>query len=441
MNHRAFIFRGALSLLLLCGNSVADFTAYTAALVKDLGSTNAQARIRARQLLPRHGAEAIEPLLPLLSSEDQGARLSAYNVIADIANVAASPGHEADRVLATTQLMKLVAADATESQKLQGMRLLTIVVPDGFDVSPIAALLKSDNANMREKARESLTLIATNEACDALISAAGNTDAAFAAALLDSVAMLRNPIALDRAAALAEHNDPLVRCAAMRAIAWRGNPEYLQIADSVIARATPETLFFANDAKLRLADAMALHGGNWDAAMQVYKDVLAGATDPEIRGAAMMGLGRHGDATVVDEIVAAAASANGALDSQAAMALTSLRGREGIVAVAEAYPSLSESTRIAILSVWGQDKQEDAIDLVIREVTNTSPAIRFAALQALAAAGSMKGFPALVAVAKDGNAEEKAFALQTVRQMAGRLGGSGDAQAAGLAYVQLYGLS
>lgn len=94
-----------------------------------------------------------------------------------------------------------------------------------------------------------------------------------------------------------------------------------------------------------------------------------------------------------------------------------------------------------MLSIWGQQKQTDALDLMASELKSTSAGVRPAALQALASVGSMKGFAALVDVAKNGNDDERAFALNAVKQMAGNLGNTGDKQAAGLAFVQFYGLT
>ncbi len=427
----------ALSLICLAH---ADFSTLPAALAKDLASPDIKARVRARQLLPREGVDALDYLLPLLGSEDQGVKLNAYNVIADIANGAAAPGHEADRQAAAAKLMTLVAPGQPEMVVLQGLRLLPIVVPNGFDIAPVAAILTGADTKMREKARECLGLIATDNACDALIDAASKAEAPFAIALLDVVAMLRNPRSLDRAAALLAHSDAGVRVAAARAVAWAGDPKYVAALKDVLAEATPETQAAAYDAALRLADAMVRNGGNWDEAMSIYKEVLTAAQQPTVRAAAMMGLGRSGDGTVVDAIVAAGGSANGALDDQAAMALTSLQGREGVLGAVAAYPKLSEASRAAMLSIWGQQKQLDALDLVKGELASAAPALRSAALHALASIGSMKGFAALVDVAKSGNEEERAFALNAVKQMAGNLGNTGD-KPAGLAFVQLYGLT
>lgn len=419
----------------------ADFATLPAALAKDIASADVKARVRARQLMPRHGVAAIDPLLPLLAGQDQGAKLTAYNVLADVANMLAGPGFEQERRIAAEKLMTLVGVEQPEAVKLQGLRLLPIVVPEGFDVSPVAALLSSNDANLREKARESLGLMATNEACDALVSAAASADAPFAVALLDAVAMLRNARALDPTASLLAHTDPRVRNAAARAVAWSGEPRFMAPLETVVKQAPADQQTEAYDALLRLADAMARRGGNWDTAMAVYKSVLSAPAPATIRAAAMMGLGRYGDGSVVDEIVAAAAAAQGALDATAAMALTSLQGGEGVAGALAAYPKLAPSTRLQMLAVWGQQRQEQTLDLLKQELAGTDPVFRGAALHAMAAIGSMKSFPDLVHVAKHGNNEERAFALDAVKRMAGNLGSTGDKQAAGLAYVQVYSLS
>ncbi len=441
MKWYGFIFRAIAVTLVLVNAAFADFTTLPAALAKDLASPDMKARVRARQLLPRHGVAALDHLIPLLASPDQGVKLTAYNVIADIANIVAGPGHEADREVAASKLMTLVAPGQPEMLVLQGLRLLPIVVPQGFDVAPVATLLNGTDAKLREKARESLTLTATDNACDALIDAAAKADAPFATALLDAVATLRNLKSLDRASALLSHSDAGVRVAAARAVAWSGDVKYVAPLNNIVATATPETQTAAYDAVLRLADAIILTGGNWDAGLSIYKQVLTSAPQTTIRGVATMGLGRNGDATVIDEIVAGAAAAKGELDDQAAMALTSLQGLEGVKGAVAAYPNLSERARIAMLSIWGQQKQTDALDLMASELKSTSAGVRPAALQALASVGSMKGFAALVDVAKNGNDDERAFALNAVKQMAGNLGNTGDKQAAGLAFVQFYGLT
>ena len=150
----------------------ADFTTLPAALAKDLASPDMKARVRARQLLPRHGVAAVDHLLPLLASEDQGVKLTAYNVLADIANAAAAPGREAERDTVARKLLTLLEPGQPDPVLYQGLRLLPIVAPQGFDfVQPIQPILVGTDTRAAEKARECLTLMATDSACDTMAPA------------------------------------------------------------------------------------------------------------------------------------------------------------------------------------------------------------------------------------------------------------------------------
>jgi HEAT repeat protein len=336
-------------------------------------------------------------------------------------------------------MMDCLAPGMPDEQVRQAIRLLPIIVPEGFDVGPIAALLA--NPELREKARACLQEINTNNACVALVSAIPNTDGEFAAALLFAVGKMEKPDSVEPVKAFAAHSDPLVRAAAAMALSWTGDPTLAPVLQDIAAKSTPETQFVAYDALLRLTDGIVTNGGNWNLAMPVYKSVLDAAPSGIIQAGAVMGLGRYGDATVVDAIVAAAKSGDPHMADTCVQALTSLKGKEAVDAVIDAYPNLSEPMRVALINVWGQRREMTALDLMNEELNSDMPALRAAALKALATMENMQAFAPLVGVAKDGSDEEKAFALAAVKKMAGSLGNAGNAQAAGLAYIQLYNLA
>ena len=107
-------------------------------------------------------------LVPLLAHENPAVWRTAFNVLADFANQVSAPGRDADRNAVTAALMTLVAPEQPEYVKERGLRLLPLVVPEGFDVGPMAVLL--DDPNLRENARAALELAGTPEACAALRS-------------------------------------------------------------------------------------------------------------------------------------------------------------------------------------------------------------------------------------------------------------------------------
>jgi HEAT repeat protein len=405
-------------------------------LVADISGPDISRRVRARQLLPREGVNALPMLLPMLTHEDQGIRYTAYNVIADILNAAAAPGHSPDQLRATQLMLDCIGPDAPHEQIRQALRLIPIVVPEGFEVGSVAALLEV--SEWREKARECLQDINTNNACVALVNAVPDVDAEFKVALLNAVGKMKKPDSVEAVTAFASDADPAVRAAAAMALSWTGDPDLALVLQDIAAKSTPETQFVAYDALLRLTDGIAVNGGNWNLAMSVYQSVLDAAPSGIIQAGAVMGLGRYGDATVVDAIVSTSNSSDPHMADTCVQALTSLKGKEAVDAVINAYPSLSEPMRVALINVWGQRREMAALDLMKVELNSGIPALRDASLKSLAAMESMQAFAPLVDVARNGSDDEKTFALAAVKNMAGSLGNAGNAQAAGLAYMQLF---
>ena len=81
------------------------------------------------------------------------------------------------------------------------------------------------------------------------------------------------------------------------------------------------------DATLRLAKALATAGGRWEASMALYRRLLARSENPVARGGRWH-LGRYGDETAFDTIMAAwAADETGMLEAPAMAAIESSRIR------------------------------------------------------------------------------------------------------------------
>jgi len=201
------------------------------ALVRALAGNDEQARTVARQLLPRESVEAVPKLVPLLGDDRE----------ADFANEVAGPGRETDRAAVTETLMTLVAPEQSQHIKVRGLRLLPLVVADGYDVTPIAALLDDDA--MREKARAALEKLGTREARAALRGAVGRADDAFLCALLNALGQLQDEASVPALVDLARHDAPQVRAAAARALAWTGDPSHVEALQAVRAAADEATVF------------------------------------------------------------------------------------------------------------------------------------------------------------------------------------------------------
>lgn len=429
--------------LWLCGLLVA-FSSYAAdlgapvtldTLVQDLGGADNAARVTARQLLPRQSIEAVPKLLPLLANENAEVSWAAMRVLEDFANQVGVAGREKDREKVTEVFMTLLSNDQPPEMKEKGLRLLPLAVPEGHEVSPMSALLR--DADLREKAREALTLLDTHEARKALAGALKETDDAFRVAILDGFAAIKHPGNVKPAMAWAKGGAPEVRVAAARALAWTGDLKLLPLFQAIRAEA-PETLRnYAEDVLLRLADAMARSGGKWEYAMRIYRDVLKTSGSIPIRGAAIAGLGRYGDDTAVADILAAAASHRD-LEGPALNALRMQSGNASSQAMLEAYPSASESMRMAMLDVFGSKKDARFLPILNEAAKNPDAQVRRAAVAALSVSELPGAVEGLAALANTGAAEDKALAVDALVAMASAMSARGEREAAGKAYLGLY---
>jgi HEAT repeat protein len=261
-------------------------------LLSALSGQDEHARALARQLLPREGVALVPKLLPLLSSDRAPVREAAFQVLADLANEASAPGRAADRQTVTAHLMTLLAAEQSPELKIRGLRLIPIACPADGDVAPVAALL--GDARLRERAREALEEIGTAPSRKALRDFLGKADPDFDCALLNSLGRLHDREGIEKIAALLESGPVKVRNAAARALAWTGDPAFLKPVQKLTAEAGPSERAEANDALLRLLDAIGRHPDRHQAAVGGYLALLRSAKG-QVKDGALAGLARIGD--------------------------------------------------------------------------------------------------------------------------------------------------
>lgn len=400
-------------------------------LVNDLAGSDEKARSVARQLLSRGSIEAVPKILPLLAHEDPKVWCAAFNVLADFANVVSMPGREAERDQVADWLMTLVAPNQSYEIKERGLRLLALVVPEGHSVKPIAALL--NDRELREKARAALEEIGTHEAADALCKALRKADPDFQCAIFNALSRIQDEKSLWTTGKWTQDDHAEVRVAAARALSWTGNPAYVKLLREVRAQAGEATMFDATDALLRLADAIARKGANWETAMAVYREVLESASSPVLQGAAIAGLGRFGDETVVQDILAALETENGSeLGPAALAAFQDLQGEAANRALLDAYPNLSDEMQFYCLGVFGRKHEPVFLDVLERAASSGDEALRCAAWEALADSRLPAAVPVLAGTA------DSAAAVACLARLADVLGHAGEGPAAGRAYLAVY---
>ncbi len=396
-------------------------------------------RVEAVQLLPRYGAEPVPMLLPLLDHADATVAKAADNVLWAIANEAARPGRVEEAAEVARLFLARLDQGGADLAIRRLLRLIGVVAPEGCDLAAVARLL--ENPDWRESARTTLERIATAEARAALRGALDPADAAFAAAILNSLAAVQDAEALDLAVECAANADASVRAAAAYALAWSGKPEYAEVMRRVVRDATPETAVAAGEAFVLYADAMGRHGGNWDLAIALLREVPGLTERQPTRDAALVALCRHGDETVVKPVLEAALAAEPETQAIAIAALAEVRGRGADRELVAAYPTLPEALRPALVRVLGRRGAEAALPVLTEAARSESRELRLAALTSLRDRGGPGALPVLVEAAGAEDAELRAIALQALERSAGALRAAGNVPEAGKAYTDVYRLA
>ncbi len=436
MRIQKICFVGIIGLAAMAG----AFAASTGQLLADISGGDDHARALARQLLPRQGVGIIPQLTTLLGHEDQAVRKAAFNVLEDLVNMATAPGRFHDRLFATGELLRLLQPGQTPAIKDAALRLLPLVMPPDASVDPVARLLQ--DPDLREKARECLEHIGTRPASGALLNALPGADPAFARALVDAAGRIQDPSSIEMLRRIAtEHAAAEVRAAALQALAWTGDPTLAALFRAGCTNADESTRIECERAFIRLAEQMGKEGGNWDYTLAVFQEILAETQHDIIKRAALMGLGRFGDETVVEPIATAASEGSPLLQATVVPALEQLRGRAATRRILAAYPDLESATQLRMIRMFGRKNDPAFLPVLNSAALSQDAAFRRAALDALASAGSIDALPVLVTLAREGTEEERALALKAASNVAGSIGGAGDAEAAGNAFLELYTLA
>jgi HEAT repeat protein len=408
-------------------------------LVDALQGPDESRRVEALQRLPHEGAPVAPLLVPLLAHEDAKTAKAAADALWMIANEVSRPGMEAERRTIMEALTPAIDSNRPDHVRRTALRILAVVTPPGADVPPIAELL--DDAAWREPARTTLERIGTPEACAALRNGLRNADADFAIALMRSLAAIEDPASVDALSAMAAHEHDAVRAAAASALAWTGDPALASTLREVWRRADADTRFEAADALLRYADAMARQGGNWQLAMNLYTALLAGETNGVLRGAAILALARHGDASAVPLISEAAAGGPEAFRGSAFQALAEVDGQEASQALAQVYNEAPGELRPDLLHAFGVRGDPLLLPVMVQTLEGGDVELQTAAATALAISGLPEAIPHLVAHAESPSSPIHDIAQDAAFQLAESLSSHSGRSALGNAFAQLLPLA
>jgi len=410
-------------------------------LVRTLSDKDESKRVEARQRLPSFGVDAIRPLIPLVGHDNLAISKPACDVLMDIANEVSAPGRESERREASRLFTLMIAKQQPERIRRYGLRLLAVTVPAGFDVAPIAALLR--DTQYREMARVTLERIGSPEAVRALRASLKDADPGFTCALLTSLGMLGDSDSVTVITPLARHDEESVRLAAARALARIGDPRSYRAIAAVVQKATERSEEAAADSLLIFADTVVRKHGDKTTARRIYLKMLDSAGGEPLRCAALVGLGRVGGAGAVRAIldVVDGSGDDVAVRSTAVDALKRLEDEKVSSLLRREYRRRPPQTCAAIVEVLGSRGDSESLPLLIDAAESPDESLRLAALRALGELGEGRALDVLVGAARSPSGEERPVVVGAIAELADRLRTRGDRDGAGMAYGRLLELA
>jgi HEAT repeat protein len=424
---KRFVLHAALVLAAAAAVAQAPPSLSTRQLLTTFESARGAEQAQAAQLLAFRGLEALPAVLDLMNHDSVEVAKPAYDVAFLIVNDLSAPGRAEDRAEAAELVTPYLASNQPHQTRTRALELLAIAAPADYVPAPVAGLLAEDD--LREEARRALEWINSEASRTALAeAAAAEEDPAFRAALLDALAACEAPEGITVAQRMLRDGSPAVRAAAARAVAWQGDPAHGDLLADAYMEADRETRFAVAEAWVEWAESMAKAGGNWDTAMDAFRMALENAQDPAIRAAAIMGLARYGDETVVDTIVDAAMAQGEPFNRIIGPAFRALEGKAPEPAMVEAYRGMPESLQALVMPALAARGGDTMAELIAEQATDAEGEVRLTALDALGVTASPAAVPALAAAAA-GEGQSAEVALDSLTRVADALAAQGNASA------------
>jgi type 1 glutamine amidotransferase len=285
--------------------------------------------------------------------------------------VAGGSNQAASRQALAARLVNLVKdGQISRSARLFAAQQLRLVADDSQ--VPVLATLLNDAATA-DLGRVVLQGLASAGATQALIDALGHLEGPSLIGPIQSLALRREPAAVNALGRLLTHSNPQVAAAAARALGSTGTEDAARLLLAAQPSAELRTAFA--DAALRCGQRLTRQGQP-EQARALYTPLLADAQPLHVRLAALAGWAQAAGDGAVDQIAAAIAAAQ---PTRVALALELVR-RSGspalLNAVQTALPKLGASTRMLAQGVLAEHGNVPALAELSRLSTADDLSVR-----------------------------------------------------------------
>jgi HEAT repeat protein len=303
------------------------------------------------------------------------------------------------------RLLRMLQSNATLPGKDFVCRQLRVI---GSDASvPVLAgmLLRPETSDM---ARYALDGIPGSAAEDALLAALPKGSGKIRIGVINSLGQRRNGKAVPALKALVSSPDSGVREATVGALAAIGDVPALEALAAAGDR----------DAYLRCAEKVAA-GGNSAAAVKAYRQLMAAGEPETVRLAALSGLVAVAGKDSVPDLERELGSARPKAQAAAIRLLNGIPGPQITKLLAGRVTGLPAAVQVKVLAALGDRGDDSARPAVTQALKSSAPAVRVAAVRALATLGDGSSVAILADLAAGAEASEQSAARETLYRMRG----------------------
>ena len=383
-------------------------------LIRELSGEKAAADRTAEQRVAVYG-QVLDALMPDLASEDTGKRDHAQRTLEKIAFRASRPRARTDRSACARAIAARLGPKGGPLARVWLLRQLERMGREEV-VPQIAPLLADRDALVRESARRALQKNPATEANAALQKALGSADnPAWRVALINALAQRSALSNLNLLLKEAASGNDEIRTAAVLGLAKLGDPAAIEPMAAASNKGSPAARGIAQDACLRLAEAL-VRTGNKTIALAIYKKMLG--SKGHVKCAALIGISRAGSEDDLPILVDALADQDVKLRGACIEALGQLQGPKVTEILAAQARTAKPEIKAALLQALTQRGDRQAVSVFLAAANDDNEVVCVAALQGLGTLGNTAAVPVLLkAAAINGKPQE--IARQSLQSLPG----------------------
>jgi len=318
------------------------------------------------------GAERVAASIPDLASGDAGRVDRAWTALESACFAAGRPGAEAERKAVALAIASRLGDETPVETRRILLRALE-GIGKGEVIPALAKLLAPGNdPALRDGARRALEANPHVNAKKELRAALSSADGALKAGILRALGARRDFLASADIIEAAGDKDPVVRLAALEALADIGDIASIPVLDGALAEPAGLDLTAVRSAYLRLADSL-VRNGERGPARRLYDK--ASGMGPTYRAAALIGFARAGLQSEVERIVTALGDPDPVVRAAAAEAAGILPGPAMTKALlAKAAGAKAGEARKPVLEVLARRGGPEAVAAILAFVKSSASA-------------------------------------------------------------------